>query len=130
MNETTDSIDNTFAVTLGQLARGRVLAELGDAQRKAILAVRETGRKAKLTLTLTFDPVKNAEGEQVDIIDDIRVSTPKPTRRASIFFTEDDGGLSRTNPLQRELFEEQKPRLVNQNATLTVGTPVPAAAQG
>lgn len=99
---------NSFLELLSQLGKGRVLTELAEAERKCVLAVREAGGKATLTLKLVFDPIKRTEGEQLDVRDEIKTTLPKPARPATLFFTDEEGQLSRNHPTQRDWVEEAK----------------------
>jgi len=91
-----------FANTVSRLNRGHTIAQLDDALQSLTQQVRSTNKQGTLTFTLTLKPV-DADGSVVEVHDKIKVSAPEPTRKGSIFYTTDDGTLSRTNPDQAEL---------------------------
>lgn len=91
-----------FIQTVGRLNKAGTINELDEQLSKAVLAVRMTGKVAKLTLELTIRPTAN-DAETVMIEDSIKVKTASPPRKAAIFFTTEDGRLSRENPNQPDL---------------------------
>jgi hypothetical protein len=86
-----------FAQFLQEARKGGLHTELSDELAALVQSCIETGKKGKLALTVTV------EDGTVSIVDDVKVTTPKPDARPSIFFADDDGNLSRTNPRQVEL---------------------------
>lgn len=99
---------NLFATTLAQLDKGNSLAELSAAIVKIVAAVRATGKKGTLKYTLTIQPVPNTDGAQVICVDKVDPDVPEPDRRATLFFTGEDGTLSRRDPNQRDWIADQE----------------------
>lgn len=95
------SSTDEFIAFLRQCRRGDTLRDLSEACQEVVQRVRETGRAGTLAFTLKFSP--ESDGEMVQIEDDIAVKMPKAKKGKSMFFTTDDGGLSRTDPNQMEL---------------------------
>lgn len=91
-----------FIQTIGRLNKAGTISELDQQLSQAVLAVRLTGKVAKLTLELTIRPT-SPDSETVMIEDSIKVKTASPPRKAAIFFTTEDGRLSRENPAQPDL---------------------------
>lgn len=76
-----------------------------DALRRLVEAVRETGKKGSVTVKVDVAPLKDAEGMvtvTVNVAEKLPITPPRP----AIFFTDDDGNLSRRDPSQRTLFDE------------------------
>ena len=88
-----------FADWLREQSNGRTLDELSDALADVSAAVRETGKKGTLTLTITISPVKNGGGALV-VADQVKALAPKPDRRTSVFYADDHGNLTREDPRQ------------------------------
>jgi hypothetical protein len=91
-----------FAQFLQEARKGGLHTELSDELADLVHACVETGKKGKLALTVTVVPAKDEDGT-VQITDDVKVTVPKPDARPSVFFADDHGNLSRTNPRQPEL---------------------------
>lgn len=84
--------------TLAELRGGLAVEELGSALRSATEAVKETGKKAVVTLKLTIRPNGHAEPgdiQSVFVDDDVSMKLPVPSRRASVFFVTEHHDLAR-----------------------------------
>ena len=92
---------STFADTIRQLSSGRLDELLLDSLREVTAAVHNTGKTGKLTLTLTVKP--NEERRSVVVSPDVKVAAPKPNAGDSLFFSSEDGDMTRTDPMQPEL---------------------------
>jgi hypothetical protein len=97
---------NTFATTLAQLGKGASLAELSAELTKVVAAVRTTHKGAELKYKIKITPVKGTEGTQVIVTDDVSVKMPSSDRKPTLFFTADDGSLSRKDPNQRDWIDD------------------------
>jgi hypothetical protein len=95
-----DPFKRPFADVLLDQASGRTHQELTVKLHKLIGDVIDTGKKGTLTLTLSIEPLKDAEG-MLTVHDAVTVKTPQRPRKPSTFFTTSDGNLSRDNPEQR-----------------------------
>lgn len=94
---------NGFLSMLQLLDKGVFIAAAGEAQAEVLKAIRATGQKGKLTITLDIVPVPKTEGAQVSITPSLKVTTPKQSARAKLFFTDEDGTLHRNDPNQTEM---------------------------
>lgn len=93
----------TFTETLTALRKGQCLIEADEALRQLAKACMETGKKGTLTLTLTLKP---GDEESVTVLDDVSPKLPKPDTRGSNLFVDEDGNLSRNNPRQLEMLDD------------------------
>jgi hypothetical protein len=91
-----------FADVLQSLNKGRVHSELSDALQQLVAAVKETGKKGSISLTLTVAPVPKSDG-LFDVADNVVLKAPKPARKSSFFYADDEANLVRNNPNQDEL---------------------------
>lgn len=71
-----------------------VIEELNDARLNGT-------NKPSASIAVTFD--FKLDGGVLEVRGDYKVKTPKSPRQRSIFWTTEDGYLSRTNPKQQEL---------------------------
>ena len=92
---------NNFVAVLNQLHRGSAVADASDALAEVVRAVRENGKKGKLTLSITVVPL--SKGDAVDLVCEVTTKIPKPNKGSSLFFVADDGTLLRNDPRQGEL---------------------------
>ncbi|WP_314325475.1 hypothetical protein [Paenarthrobacter ilicis] len=70
--------------------------------KKVIQAVEETGKAGSVTLVIKVDPDKKAPGV-FRISDNVSIKVPAHDRGTRIYFKDDSGNLSRSNPNQPEL---------------------------
>lgn len=91
-----------FTQFIAEQRRGALHTELSDQLAELVHACLETGKKGKLALTISVAPIKDADGT-VSITDDVKLTAPKPDAKPSIFFTDEQGNLSRQDPRQVEL---------------------------
>lgn len=91
-----------FADWLREQSAGRTHNELGEGLHDLIARVRDTGKKGTLTLTVSVAPLDKDVSTLV-VSDEIRLKLPEHDRKASIFYTDDAGNLSRTDPNQPEI---------------------------
>ena len=89
-----------FSQVLAELRRGQTQADLTDAMASLVAAVKDTGKKGELTLTLTLKP---GPANSMEVADEFKVKMPKHARAASLFFADKDNSLVRNNPNQPEL---------------------------
>jgi hypothetical protein len=94
---------NGFLSMLQLLDKGVFIAAAGEAQAEVLKAIRSTNQKGKLTITLDIVPVPKTDGAQVSITPSLKVTTPKQSARAKLFFTDEDGALHRNDPNQMEM---------------------------
>lgn len=94
-----------FTDVLRHIRKGAVVDAATAKMADLVAKVQETGNGGSLTLKLTVKPKKGDEG-LVDIQPSITVSMPNQDLSSGIFFIDADGGLTRTDPNQREMFGE------------------------
>lgn len=95
----TDHHVRPFADFLREQSGGRTHEELTDALAEVVAAVRDTGKKGTLTLTINVTPLKNGGGA-LTVTDTVKKGVPVHDRRASIFYATDSGSLTRDDPQQ------------------------------
>lgn len=88
-----------FDQVLRQINHGRLIDELTDEMTEVLQRVAETGCAGALNLKIKFVPHKN----QIEVKAEIKGSLPQPIRPLSLFFLNEDGGLTRDDPLQKPL---------------------------
>lgn len=131
MNKPDDKIQtliqaNPFVQTLAQLQKGSFITDCTEKMGQTIAAVKRTGKKGKLVLTLTVLPDDTGEVRTVDIVADATPKLPERKKGATTFFVVGDQSLSVTGvPDQPEL--DFEPRVVLPGSATAV-TKMPAAA--
>ena len=89
-----------FAQVIQELRRGLLHAELSDAFAEVVAGVMKHGKSGKLTITLTVKP----EGDDAITIADAYVpKVPTPPAKASIFFADETGLVTRQRLNQLEM---------------------------
>ncbi len=88
-----------FADFLREQANGRTHDELTDALADVVAAVRDTGKKGSVTLTINVTPLKNGGGA-LTVTDLVKKTVPIHDRRASIFYATPTGSLVKDDPNQ------------------------------
>jgi hypothetical protein len=91
-----------FIQALIELSNGQVAHDLHRDMEKVLAAVRDTGKKGKLTLTLDIEPqkIKDFKVTQVKITGTCKILEPTETPDSTIFHLLDDATLSRDDPRQ------------------------------
>lgn len=95
-----------FAHVLGEINRGAVADEAAAALAELVAAVRDTGRKGTVKLTITVAPFSGSE-EVIQVTGTVDLKAPKPHQPASIFYADDTGSLSRNDPNALPMFTER-----------------------
>ncbi len=85
------------------LRGGTMMVDMADALTSAVAAVRDTGKKAVLTLEIVVAPATNTKNNALVFSDDIKVKFPKPDRDQTIMFANDNLVLSRRDSSQPNL---------------------------
>lgn len=94
-----------FTDVLRFIRKGKVV-DLATAKMAELVAkVEETGQPGSLTLKLSVSTKKGADG-QIVIAPSLKVSLPDDPLSDAIFYVDADGGLTRNDPDQREMFGE------------------------
>jgi hypothetical protein len=90
-----------FTQVVMDLRRGAAQHELSEGLAEVVAAVMAHNKPGKVVLTLTVKPAE--DNTMVSISDDVKVTPPKPTKGQSLFYAEENGSVTRTNPRQGEL---------------------------
>lgn len=97
--------------------------ELTDALHHLIEAIRDTGKPGTLTYTLKIEPDKGGE-DMLRLTDKVAVKTPEHDRPRRLYWADQNGNLTRTNPHQPafdglqviENHQPHKPQPINKEA--------------
>lgn len=99
---TTDSPHRRpFAAWLNEQRKGALHAELSESLAELAAAVVEHGKSGSLQLKISVAP--NKDGLSVTVADEVVVKAPQPDRGAFLWFADDRGNLTRSNPNQLDL---------------------------
>ncbi|MHA0288298.1 hypothetical protein ACXYX3_17835 [Mycobacterium sp. C3-094] len=90
-----------FASILLACEKGLVHDKASELLREAVAAVKDQGKPAEINIRMKITPVKNNTAV-VQIEANPTAKIPQAPRRPAIFYTDDDGGLHRNDPTQRE----------------------------
>lgn len=98
---TTVTVDvvRPFADWLREQSGGTTHDELGEGLHDLVARVRDTGKKGSVSLTITVEPLKG-ESDVLIVSDEIKLRLPEHDRKASLFYPDEFGNLSRTDPNQ------------------------------
>jgi hypothetical protein len=96
--------DATFVAAFTGIDHGAVSGEADSGLAELVQAVRETGRKGKVTVVLEVRPYKGND-INVEVAAAVTVALPKAEPRAGLFFVSGDGHLTRDDPRYDTLFD-------------------------
>lgn len=99
----------SFLMFLSQLRAGKAVEEFDNALSELVQTIRDSGSSGRLTLALEIKPMTN-DDTTMAIFDKMKIDPPKKKTGQTIMYALDDGGLSRRDPRQPDLF---KPAVVN-----------------
>lgn len=91
-----------FFDTARDIRRGGLLEDCADELQKVVKAVEETGKPAKLTITLTVKPASKAQGAVV-ISDKVKATLPELPVGETILFVTPECNLVANDPSQKEI---------------------------
>lgn len=90
---------------LTEIREGRAVVELGDEIHRAIAAVKEHGKPAKVTVELTIAPLRGGAENLVEaplvFTAEISAKLPQPDPEKTLFFVDGEGNATR-NPGERQ----------------------------
>lgn len=95
--------DLNFVGLLSSHRRGELVREADDLLSEMVAALTEYGGTGELTLKLN---VKRNEAEQLEIQPALNMKKPRRTLGMGIFYTSDDGKLSRRDPRQDDFLDD------------------------
>ena len=90
-----------FADWLREQAGGKSHDELGEALYDLVQRVKDTGKKGTVSYTIEVGPMKG-DPDVLVIADQIKLRLPEHDRKASLFYTDTIGNLTRKDPNQLE----------------------------
>lgn len=96
---TDDVVVRPFSDWIREQSNGRTHDELSIALHDLIGRVRDTGKKGSVSLTVTVAPMKG-DSDVLVVGDEIKLRIPEHDRKASLFYPDKHGNLSRTDPQQ------------------------------
>lgn len=91
-----------FARAVDEVAYGQLSADLSEELANVVKAVKRTGGKGSLTLTLTVKP-RGRDSGQVELSGEVKPKIPQAPVAPSMLFATDEGDLVRDNPAQATL---------------------------
>ena len=94
-----DQVVRPFADWLREQAGGKSHEELSDALYDLVQRVRDTGKKGNVIYTISVGPMKG-DSDVLVIDDQIKLKLPEHDRKASLFYTDKTGNLTRNDPQQ------------------------------
>lgn len=89
-----------FADFLREHAKGATHDELSEALQEVTRAVVATEKGGSVSLTIKIEPMDKHNTDALKVTDKIQVKIPEHGRKASVFFHDDHGRLSRSDPNQ------------------------------
>ncbi len=90
-----------FADWLREQSGGKSHDELSEALHDLVDRVRDTGKKGSLQFTVSVQTMKG-DTDVLVISDEIKLRLPEHDRKASLFYTDKTGNLTRNDPNQLE----------------------------
>lgn len=91
----------TIVTVLSRADRGQLLDDANDMLAEITKAVRDTGGKGKLTLTIEVKTIKDTGALEVAV--NAKRDLPLPARSSELYFADEDGRVSRKDPRQPDL---------------------------
>lgn len=98
----TGPVMRPFADFLREQGKGELHEELTEKLHELVGGVTDTGKPGTLTMQLKVAPMKG-NPEVLTVTDVVVVKVPRNERRPSIFYADDDGNLTKTDPNQPQL---------------------------
>lgn len=95
--------DLNFLEFLQTFRRGELLAEADEQLSELVEAVQRTGGKGELTIKLPF---KVNEAGQIECVPSVACKKPRRAMGRGIYFATDEGRLTRRDPAQVDMFED------------------------
>ena len=93
-----------FLEFLQSFRRGELLREANEQLEELIRAVKETGGKGDLTIKLAF---RMNDAGQLECQPSVTTKRPRRALGTGIYFATEDGQLTRRDPDQHEMFEDE-----------------------
>lgn len=90
-----------FAATLQEIDKGRVATDAGQQLHDLIEACLDTGKSGELVVKIRVK-VLDADDRRMTVTGEVTSKVPRPDPRPAVFFADDDGNLTRTDPQQHQ----------------------------
>ena len=100
-----------FVNTLMEMRNGKAVAEISKKYSELVEAIKDVGTGGEITLKLKLKPTKadmHTGVKEITVQHICTISKPERTVGPSVFFVGRDGRLSRTDPDQQDIFEEEE----------------------
>ena len=97
--------------TLMEMRNGKVASDINRKFAELMNAIYEHRKKGSITIKIDIAPAKFDEAmlvTEVDIAPDVKLNKPDRPLDSSMFFVTRDGNLSRIDPTQHQMFEEEE----------------------
>jgi len=114
-----------FLSTLLDLRRGALADQLQAELTTVVAAVRATGAKGTLTLTLTIKPAAKGDVGTLMIDDDVKCKIPTAARGSTIMYATEANELTRRDPRQPKLDLDTTPSVTSPAAVAPTAGPRP-----
>lgn len=97
----------SFLEFLQTFRRGELLSEADDQLGELMAAIKRTGGKGELSIKLPF---RVNDAGQIECIPQLICKKPRRPMGTGIYYVTDEGGLTRRDPTQDDLFDELEAR--------------------
>lgn len=104
--------------TLLEMRNGKVASEINRKFAELMNAIYTHRKPGAITISIKVSPDKFDEAMQVSEVKfapDVKLAKPERPLETSMFFVTDGGNLSRTDPAQRQMFEQQEEEELKRN---------------
>lgn len=123
---------NSFVKSAAEIRRGAFITEASEKLAELTQAVMKTGKSGSMTITIKMR--RNADGESIELTDNINAKIPKKDTPSTNFFAGDNGELLRDHPKQQEMFKVVEGGDQSEAAPIAMATPaaqpIPLAKPG
>ena len=90
---------------LTDIDNGNLVLDLEEISKMVVQASMETMKKGSITLKIDFDP--DPKSEAIRISASLKHVAPVKPRKARLYFANEDGTITRSNPRQHDMFVER-----------------------
>lgn len=92
-----------FADFLAEHNNGHGHRKASTSLQDVVNAVVETGKKGSVTVTVNVEPMKSADDGTLLLTVNVTEKIPAEPTKAAVFYADDDGNLTRSDPRQPQL---------------------------
>jgi hypothetical protein len=94
-----------FIENLIEMRNGGVVIEMEKSIEDVVAAVRATGKAGKVTLQISVKPASKGDVDTLFLQDTIKVDAPKPDKKLTLFFANEENQLSRHDTRQMNMLD-------------------------